>query len=70
MSAQRLPRWLNIVQMLYKCVVFAGMAPVSLNNSEAQWRFGLKSVFCGRSLVGKKKSSSERSGGVFSKNGD
>ena len=24
MSAQRIPRWSNIVQMLYKCFVFAG----------------------------------------------
>ena len=28
-SAQRLRRWPNVVQMLYKCFAFAGVAPVS-----------------------------------------
>ena len=34
MLVQRLRRWTNIVQMLYKCLVFTGRGPVEITQAQ------------------------------------
>ena len=45
MSAQRLRRWSNIVQMLYKCFVFAGRGYFHSATSKKTQVFGLMCGF-------------------------